>query len=173
MKEKSLTKKQQVFVMEYPKDLNGTRAYKAAYGAHIKDNVARSAAARLLTNVSVQAAVQAAMAARAKRAEVDADKILAEIGRLAYINPKKLFDAQGRLLPIHQLPDEIAVCISSLDVVTTRVPGSDPVEVEYTTKIKFWDKRGSLELLGKHQKLFTDKLEVTRPEHEQALEELA
>lgn len=169
---KKLNKRQKVFVQEYLKDLNATAAYKRA-GFKASGHSAETNAARLLRNAEVSKAIQAGMDARAKRAELDSDQILKEIGRLSYINPKKLFDAQGRLLPIHQLPDEIAVCISSLDVVTTRVPGSDPVEVEYTTKIKFWDKRGSLELLGKHQKLFTDKLEVTRPEHEQALEELA
>jgi hypothetical protein len=46
-------------------------------------------------------------------------------------------------------------------VVTSRIPGGEPADVEHTAKIKFWDKRGSLELLGRHLKLFTDKTELT------------
>jgi phage terminase small subunit len=59
------------------------------------------------------------------------------------------------------LSDEVAACISGVEVVTTRIPGSEPVDLEHTSKIKFWDKRASLELLGRHLKLFTDKIEFT------------
>ena len=156
-KKKGLTPKQAVFVREYLIDLNATQA---AIRAKYSKKTAGQQGERLLKNVEVAKAVQEAMDKRAAKLDIDSERILQEIARLAYIDPRKVFNEHGQLLPIHQLPDEIAVCIASIEVVTTRVPGGEPTDVEHTTKIKFWDKRGSLELLGRHKKLFTDKLEV-------------
>lgn len=50
----ALTEKQKIFCDEYLKDLNATRAYKVAYTNIKKNEVAASAAARLLRNVNVQ-----------------------------------------------------------------------------------------------------------------------
>lgn len=49
-----MTEKQKRFCDEYIKDLNGSRAYKAAYPNVKKDMVAASAATRLLKNVKVK-----------------------------------------------------------------------------------------------------------------------
>ena len=49
-----MTEKQKRFCDEYLIDLNGTRAYKAAYPSVKSDDVARKAASRLLTNVDVR-----------------------------------------------------------------------------------------------------------------------
>lgn len=154
----ALTRKQQRFVEEYLVDLNATQAAtRAGYSA----KTANEQGARLLANVSVAEAVQKAMDERSTRTEITADKVLQELAKLGFNDPRKLFDQDGRLLPISQLPDDIAAAVSSVEVVTTRIPGSDPVEVEHTSKIRFWDKRGSLELLGKHLKLFVDRHEHT------------
>ena len=102
---------------------------------------------------------------RAEKAEITSEMVIAEIGKLAFADIRKVFNEHGQLLPIHELPDEIAASVSSIEVVTSRVPGGEPAEVEHTAKIKFWDKRGSLELLGKHMKLFTDKVESQNTNH--------
>lgn len=155
---KELTPKQQQFAREYLKDLNATQA---AIRAGYSEKTAKEQGARLLTNVHVASFVQKEMDKRAKRTEIDANDVLREIARLAFVDPRNLFDERGRLKPVTQLPDNIAASVASVEVVTSRIPGSDPVDVEYTSKIKFWDKRASLELLGKHLKLFTDKIEHT------------
>jgi len=49
-----LTEKQKRFADEYLIDLNATRAYKAAYPKVKKDDVAKAAASRMLTNVNVK-----------------------------------------------------------------------------------------------------------------------
>lgn len=156
-----LTHKQQFFADEYLRDLNGTEAYKRAGYKAKNDNVAAVEAAKLLRNPKVAKYIQAAMDARSEKTKISSENVLTEIAKLAFCDIRKVFDAEGRLLPVHMLPDEIAASVSSVEVVTSRVPGGEPADVEYTAKIKFWDKRGSLELLGKHLKLFTDKTEVT------------
>lgn len=153
-----LTAKQQMFVEEYLIDLNATQAaIRAGYSA----KTAYAIGEENLRKPVIAAAISSAMEGRSKRTEITSDNVLQEIAKLAFSNVQSIFDVDGRLKPIHQLPPEIAASISSVEVVTSRVPGSDPVELEYTSKIKFWDKRGSLELLGKHLKLFTDKTELT------------
>jgi phage terminase small subunit len=49
-----LTEKQKRFADEYLIDLNATRAYKVAYPNVKKDDVAKAAASRMLTNVNVK-----------------------------------------------------------------------------------------------------------------------
>lgn len=49
-----MTEKQKIFADEYLIDLNGTRAYKAAYKTCKKDETARTNASRLLTNANIK-----------------------------------------------------------------------------------------------------------------------
>jgi len=153
-----VTPKEQNFAHEYLVDLN---ASKAAIRAGYSQKTAYAIANKLLRKAEVAAYIQEAMDKRAKRVDINKDDVLKEISKLAFSDIRKIFDENGNLLPPHMLPDEVAATISSIDVVTTRIPGKDAVEVEYTSKIRFWDKRASLELLGKHLKLFTDKHEHT------------
>jgi phage terminase small subunit len=152
-----LTPKQEAFCREYLIDLNGTQAaIRAGYsikGAHVQ-------AAQLLSNPKVQEFANKLKTERAERTEITSDRVLKEIGRLAFADIRSVFHESGQLLPVHMLPPDVAASIASIEVVTSKVPGGEPVDVEHTAKIKFWDKRGSLELLGRHLKMFTDKLEV-------------
>lgn len=158
--EHGLTPKQQLFADEYLIDLNGTAAYKRA--GYIADGKSAEVnASRLLGNAKVAKYVQKAMDKRAEKLEITSERVLGEIAKLSFADIRKVFNEHGQLLPIHELPDEIAASVSSIEVVTSRIPGGEPADVEHTAKIKFWDKRSSLELLGRHLKLFTDKTEVT------------
>ena len=153
-----LTPKQRLFVAEYLVDLNATQAaIRAGYSA----KTAKVIGAENLTKPAIAEAIQAAQQERLKATGITADRVLSEIARLAFGDVRKIFDESGRLLPVPSLPDEVAASVSSVKVTSKQSPGSDPVDVEYVTEIKFWDKKGSLELLGRHLKLFTDKSEVT------------
>ena len=68
-----MTAKQQAFVREYLIDFNATAAAKrAGYSPRTADR----SGPRLLGNVGIQAALQDAIQARAKRAELDADVVV-------------------------------------------------------------------------------------------------
>lgn len=65
---------------EYLVDLNATQAaIRAKYSA----KTAEQQGPRLLGNVGVKAAIDAAMAERSKRVEIKADDVLADIARIA------------------------------------------------------------------------------------------
>lgn len=158
--EKKMTPKQQLFVAEYLVDLNATQA---AIRAGYSPKTAYSQGERLLKNVEVSSAIQAAMEKRVEKTEITAQRVLDEISKLSFSDIRKFFDENGNLLPVHMLSDDAAAAISSIEVVTKVLPGrgeGESAEVEYIHKIKTWDKRGSLELLGRHLKLFREQIDL-------------
>jgi phage terminase small subunit len=72
----ALTARQETFVGEYLKDLNGTQA---AIRAGYSEDTATQQASRLLTNVKVAAAVREAMDDRAQRTQITQDDVLTGI----------------------------------------------------------------------------------------------
>jgi phage terminase small subunit len=143
---KSLTPKQQRFADEYLVDLN---ACQAAIRAGYSPRSARSQGYRLLTNDDIQELIQKGAAERSKRCEVDADRVLTEAARLAFSDMRD-FISWGpngvTLRPSDELSDDAAACIS--EIVETRTKDG-----ARTIRFKLHDKKGSLELVGKHAKI--------------------
>ena len=86
-----LTERQKAFVREYLIDLNATAAYKRAGYKYIGTGVS-AAAHQILANISVQAAIQEAMAERAKRTEIDADEVVKHWLSIALADPNELIE---------------------------------------------------------------------------------
>jgi len=143
--------KRQRFVAEYLIDLNATQA---AIRAGYSKATAYSAGQRLLKNVEVAAAVEAAMAERQVRTEITADMVIRELAKIAFLDPRKFFRPDGSLVPVHELDDDAAAGLAGL-AVTVHV-GEDGGETR-TAKIKLADKRAALVDLGKHLGLFDPK----------------
>ena len=143
-----------MFCREYLVDLN---ASGAARRAGYSERTSNMQGYRLLTKAYITAEVQRLMGERARRLDISADAVLAELAKLAFVNVRDLFDDSGRLIPAHQLPVEVAAAVSSIKVKLERVPGGEPTDVEAVVETKLWDKKGSLELLGKHLRLFDDR----------------
>jgi phage terminase small subunit len=156
-KKSALTPKQAEFVRHYLVDLNGAEAArKAGYRGKNHEKLAW----KLTHTPEIRDAIQLGMDKRAKRVEVSADTVLRELLKLAASDLRKLFDEKGGLLPPDKWPDEVAAAVSSVEVDELfEGYGQDRHQIGFTKKVKFWDKVKSLELLGKHLKLFTDKVE--------------
>lgn len=73
-----MNEKQKIFVIEYLKDFNGTRAYKAAYKT-CTDETARINASKLLTNTNIQQAIREQADKRLEKTEVDVEYIISNI----------------------------------------------------------------------------------------------
>lgn len=142
----SLTAKQRAFVDEYLIDLNATRA---AERAGYKPGFANKQAGQLLKHPAVRSAIDAAIAIRGQQRSATAEQVIDRLVRIAMVDPRKLFDAEGKMLPVHKLDDDTALALSALEFDATGA-----------RKAKFWDKARALELLGKHLGLFTEKVEV-------------
>lgn len=149
-----MSPKERLFYHEYLVDLNATQA---AIRAGYSEKSAAVLAARLLRKVHIRDAIELEMQKREKRTDITADKVIKELAKIAFSDPRKLFNSQGKLQPITDLDENTASIISSIESVTV---GNAEYGIGEITKIKLWDKIRALELLGKHLKLFSDRIEI-------------
>lgn len=99
------------------------------------------------------------------------DSVLGELRRLAAADISLAFNEDGSPKALHEIPEDVRRCISAVEVEEMfEGKGEARVQVGLLHKFKLWDKGAALERLGKHLKLFTDKLEVdAAPELAEAL----
>ena len=151
-----LTKKQLQFVNEYMIDMNATKAaIRAGYSAKTASRIA----VELLNKTHVSDAVHVALTRRAHRTEVTADRVISELAKLAFFDPRKLFDADGKPVEIADLDDDTAACVAGLDVQDSfEYIGGKKEFVGYVKKYKLADKKGALELLARHLGLLIERV---------------
>lgn len=83
--------------------------------------------------------------------------VMLELGRIATVDIREVFDADGTLRDIYTLPAHVAAVISSVETREEKDSAGEPFgEIK---KIKFWDKMKALELLGKNLMLFIDRVD--------------
>lgn len=152
-----LTLKQKRFCDEYLQDLNATRAYQKVYKVAVKS--AEAASSLLLRNIKVKEYLAEKGQKIADKLEITAERVLQELAKLAFHDPGKFFDDDGRLKPISELDDTTRMSIAGIDTFT-KIIGDEKDGCAIVQKIKMADKGQNLERLGRHLKLFTDVTEV-------------
>lgn len=144
----ALTLKQKMFIDEYLVDLNATQA---AIRAGYSPKTAKDIASQNLAKLNIRIEIDKRMAERSKRVGMNADRVLQELGKLAFVKIEDVIDFEtGKIKPT-ATSDDLAA-IQSIKIK----PGEYGTERE----IKFYDKKATLELLGKHLGLWTDKQEI-------------
>lgn len=158
-KKKELTDKQKKFAEEYLVDTDGSKAAKRAGYA---DASARQQASQMLNNNPlIQEEIQKKMDERSIRTQITSDKVLENIWNMADVDIGDAYDENGRLLNIKDMPVHVRKAISSIKIFEEFEGfGQDRLKVGEVREVKFWDKVKTNELLGKHLKLFADKLEI-------------
>ena len=147
-----LTAKQERFCQEYIIDCNGTQA---AIRAGYSERTAQEQSSRLLSKVMVQQRVAELQANVARRLDIKAENVLQELARVGFSNIGD-YVAWGpdgvRLRPSEDMtPEQWAAVSEVVDVF-----GSDG---RSGIKFKLHDKLAALIQLGKHLKLFVDRVE--------------
>lgn len=152
-----MTPKQEAFVNEYLVDLNATKAaMRAGYSA----KTAASQGERLLRNVEINSALERAKKAREQRTQITQDRVLQELARIAFFDPRRLLNDDGSPRPITELDDDTAAVLAGLDILEEyEGSGEDRVFVGYTKKFKLPDKVGALSLAMRHLGMLKDKIE--------------
>lgn len=156
-----LSPKRGLFIYEYLVDGNGTRA---AVAAGYAESSAAMTASRLLRDPEIAAVIEARQQKRVEKLEITADRVLEELAKLAFYDPRKIYDGAGNVKPIGELDDVTAAAICGMDVdtVETSKESADGESTKtvrtITRKFKLADKGQNLERLGKHFKLFTDNI---------------
>jgi phage terminase small subunit len=148
----ALTKKQKRFVEEYLVDLNATQA---AIRAGYSTQTAYSIGDENLKKPEIKNAIEKALAERSRRTGVNADRVILELAKIAFVNPTDVINMDEATVRGEANREDTAA-ISSVKV--KRIPTEDGDIVE--REVRTYDKIKALELLGKHLGMFTDKFKV-------------
>lgn len=157
---KGLTRRQEIFAAEYCVDSDGKRAaIKAGYS----EKTAESQASQLLKNPKVSDVISKKTQKILNKLEISAEKVLQELALLGFsnmLNYVTIGDDGQADIDLSKLTREQAAAIQEISVDATGGTGDGERRQVLRTKFKLSDKRGALELLGKHLKLFTEKIEL-------------
>lgn len=148
--------RRRLFVAEYLIDLNQTQA---AIRTGYSRKTAKQQASRLLTFVDVQEGIAEGMAARSKRTEIDADKVVRELAKVGFASMRNFItiDAQGQ--PVINMTDTDADSLDALSEISTetvmeRVAEGEASQMIRKTRIKLHDKLRALQSLAEHTGVF-------------------
>ena len=116
MAKRKLSPQQLLFIDEYLRTSNATRAYILAYYTSKgkpepkKDDAVRVNASKLLTNPNIAQAVDLQIEKKNKDFQIASPvEVLEGYTRALRFNPKLLYDDKKNLIPIPDLPDDIAM----------------------------------------------------------------
>lgn len=151
-----LTDKQRRFVEEYPIDFNATQA---AIRAGYSEKTAYSIGHENLNKPEIQSAIAERVTKIAEKVEITQERILQEYARIGFSDIRKTLTPGGNLLNPNDWDDDTAAAIAGVEVVTRQLhtDDEDGPKIEYTHKIKTWDKPKALDAMAKHLGMFEGK----------------
>lgn len=149
---------------------NATACYKVVWPKSSHKTAAREGSATL-RHPFVQGYLEQSAKRIADKADITEERILQELARMAFFDARNLYHEDGRPKSIQELDEDTARAIVGLDAVHI---GNSDVGIGQVLKYKLSDKRGALELLGKHLRMFVDRSENTNitMSHEEWLDSL-
>lgn len=150
--------KRERFAREYVIDQNGTRA---AIAAGFSKRSAYNSANLMLKNAEVQTLIAELTSKQAAKLDITAERVLNEIAKLAFVDPRKFFNPDGSAIDITELDADTAAALASVKRFEEyEGAGKNRKFVGYTKEFRIADKGANLERLGKYLKLFTERIEL-------------
>ena len=148
------------FVERYLEHLNAPLAYREAGYVVSTPSTAWTGACRLLRSAKVQALMAARRDGIERRTEITQDRVRLELGRVAFFDPRRLFDTEsGKLIDVVKLPGEVAAAISAIEVTSSK-------DGERVTKVRLCGKVEALDKLCRHLGMYEDKVRIVGLERE-------
>jgi phage terminase small subunit len=144
----ALTKKRQRFVNEYLVDLNAAQAaIRAGYAA----KGSKDQGYNLTQQPEVATAIAAAIEARNKRTQVDADYVLHRLTEIDQMDVLDILEDDLSMKPLNKWPKVWRQYLSGFELAEMfEGQGKERDMVGILKKIKWPDKVKNLELIGKH-----------------------
>lgn len=149
----ALTTKQEAFCVAVAKgDMTASAAYRAAYNAEgMSPKTVNEKACRLLAQDKIGTRIAELRLPALLENRVTVSETMHQLGCVLRSDPRRLFRADGSMIPVHELDTETALAIASVEVVEEfEGKGEDRKLSGYTKKIKFWDKNSAIEKAMKH-----------------------
>lgn len=146
-----LTAQQEIFCQQYVKCLSGN---DAAIAAGYSKRSARYKASKLLTLPHIMARVKELHTEIAKRNNIDADAIVKELIKLGFYNVSDFIDDKNGIEKLKQMDRDKTAPVVGIKVTETSTGTGKRKKTTVTTEVKLADKKGALELLGRHLGIF-------------------
>lgn len=152
MTERKLTAKQEAFVAAYlTNGRKAAEAYRTAYDSNASPQRCAEDACRLLKHPKIAPRVAKVVEKAAELSGITVGRVLAELERMAFYDPADIAGVKvTEPKDIAALPDAVRRAIVGW--------GWDRAG-NFTLKLA--DKRGSLELIGRHLAMFVERKEIT------------
>lgn len=133
---------------------NGRNGREAAIYVGAPEANAGTQAYRWLQHPDVKALVEARTAAVVEEAVLNTTRWAKEMACIGHFDPGELYDANGALIPVHELPEHVRRAIGSVKREHRfEGKGEDRVEV-VTEEVKIIDKNTALANIGRHLGVF-------------------
>lgn len=145
-----LTRNHREFVDLYragPDDIKGnaTACYMAVYPRASK-RTAEQRSCHLLKDPNIVEYLERVTERITAQADINQARVLKELAAIGFSDTRKLFYANGKMMPVNEWPDDVAAAVSMVEFDAHG----------YVDRVKLWDKNSALEKIGKHLKMFTD-----------------
>lgn len=154
-----MTPKQQRFVDEYLIDLNATQAaIRAGYSV----DTARQMGSENLSKPDIADAIAEKRRKQAEKLDLSADRVLRELSLIGFSNMAdymRVGDDGDPYLDFSNLSRDQAAALAEVTVEDFKEGRGEDARDVRRVKFKLSDKRAALVDLGRHLKLFTDKVE--------------
>jgi len=146
-----LNERQREFARQF---LISRSATDAARAAGYNEKSCRETGFRLTKHPLVMELIQAGLASAATKAEITAERVLAQMARLGFADLRDAFDAEGKLKPPADWDPDLAAAITSVEV-------SSAAEGAQIVKVRMADKRAALADMARVLGMMRDNLTVT------------
>jgi phage terminase small subunit len=145
-----LNARQWKFVLEYQVDQVATQAaIRAGYSA----GTAHVQGSRLLSNVKVREAIAKAQAKAAGKVEVTIERVLKEYARIAFADIAQAYGADGKLLPVSEMPEDIRRALIGVEIAELYGDGE---RIGQLKKLRFAHKVSALDSLARYLGMFQE-----------------
>ncbi len=140
-------KRRKLFIEAYVS--NGGNGLQAAIKAGFSPRSAGVTACQLLKEPNIRAEINRrtveVLAIAQEKTGVTIATVLGELRALVHSDPRRFFDAKGKLLNVNELDADTAAALASFEVTDGR-----------TKRIKLWDKNSAITNAMKHLGLFEE-----------------
>lgn len=134
---------------------NGGNATKAAMAVGFSPKTAHAQGSRLLKHVEIQSILQQRRTELAISYELTTEAVVKSLAQAVHFDPRKLYNTDGSLKPIHELDDDTAAALTGFEVTElTAGRGEGTVSLGVTKKVKWLDKNAAREQAMKHLGLY-------------------
>ena len=149
LNDSSLSEKEKKFIAQYLVDYNGKRA---ALSAGYNRSTAANQAQRMLNDPKVKRAIAHYKRLEQKRLRLTKLDILEELRNLVTLDPADIYDENGRVKPIHDIPLRARSMITGFE--QTETVDHETGETTIVTKVKLCNKVAGIDLAMKHKGMF-------------------